>query len=125
MRAINSGITVDDDGLYSVGLTQVEIILLYAGVVPYIAFLEEPQIPDNELLFIHQIESELDKHPLLDPIPCQVLSIINMGTVHIMTVRPDEIDLEFEKVIDDLRSRLHKMPPLRTDGILGVEPLLN
>ena len=125
MRAINSGITVDDDGLYSVGLTQVEIILLYAGVVPYIAFLDAPEIPDNELLFIHQIETELDKHPLLDPIPCHVLSIINMGTVHIMTVRPDEIDLEFESVIDGLRSRLHKMPPLRTDGILNAESLLN
>lgn len=117
MRTISSNIYVDEDGLYCVNLTQVEIILLYAGVVPYIAFQDEPQIPDNELLFVHQVETELDKHPLLDPIPCHVLSVVQLrDSVHVVTVRPDEIDFEFEKVVLDLKSRMCAMPPLRTHG---------
>lgn len=117
MKKFESNIYVDEDELYCLKLTQVEIILLYAGVVPYIAFREAPQIPDNELLFIHQIETELDKHPVLDPIPCHVLSIIDMGDLHIMTIHPDEIDFDFEIVVNELKSRLFNMPPLRTAGL--------
>ena len=54
MRKFDSNIYVDEDDLYCLKLTQVDIILLYAGVVPYIAFRQAPQIPDNELCCTRQ-----------------------------------------------------------------------
>lgn len=95
-----SNVYIDDD-LYSIDLTQQEIILLYLGVIPYLLLTEDPKIPDNEFLFINQIESEGDAFPALDSFPCNVLSSVCVSpSLYILTVKPDEIDSEFQQYLD-------------------------
>lgn len=119
-----SNVYIDDD-LYTIDLSQQEIILLYLGVIPYIALTEDPKIPDNELLFINQVEHPGDKFPILDTIPCKVLSSVCFSPdLYILTVKPDEIDLEFEQYLNELRVGMeNKSTYLRTQAFCNSDSL--
>lgn len=113
-------IKIDDDGLYSVTLDQAEITLLYMGVIPYIAYDHDPMIPDNEFLWVHQEIKPEDKFPCLDPFPCRVLSCVQfLPDLFILTLEPDEVDIEFEEYIAKLRIQIDRnFSTLRTQVLL-------
>ena len=116
-------ISKDDEGIYTTTLYQIEILLLYAGVLPYVAYDHDPMVPDDEFLWIHQEEKPEDKFPQLDPIPCKVLSCVQfLPDLFILTLKPEEIDIEFEQHVEDFKLRMNKkFSTLRTQAL--IDPL--
>ena len=102
-------ITKDDDGLFNITMDQAEILLLCAGVIPYLIYDNDPMIPDNEFLWVHQEEKLTDTFPALDPFPCTVISSIQVHPdLFILTLIPDEIDLEFLEFVEDFKVRMKR-----------------
>ena len=80
-------------------------------VIPYIAYDHDPMIPNNEFLWVHQEVKSEDKFLCLDLFPCRVLSCVQFSPdLFILTLKPDEIDLEFEDYITDLKARIETKP---------------
>ena len=113
-------VTKTDDGLFTTTLIYVEIKLLYAGVIPYVAYDHDPLIPDDEFLWIHQEETEDCTEPMLDPIPCKILSCIQfLPNLFILTLKPDEIDFDLSLEIEQIKARIEKKPStFRTQAMI-------
>ena len=122
---MSKSVLKDEEGLYTTTLNQLEILLLYSGVIPYIAYDHDPMVPDDEFLWIHQEEKPEDKYPPLDPIPCKVMSCVQfLPNLFILTLQPDEIDLDFEQQIENFKARLNrKFSTLRTQALIDPATL--
>lgn len=77
-------------------------------------------IPDDEFLWIYQEENPEDEYPPLDSIPCTVLSCVQfLPNLFILTLKPDEIDLEFEQSVQYLKEKLNrKFSTLHTQALI-------
>lgn len=114
---MNKNITKDEDGIYSITMDQAEILLLCSGVIPYLLYDTDPMIPDHEYLWIHQEENATDLFPTLEPFPCNVISCIQVDPqLFIITLIPDEMDIEFLAFVEDFKIRMKNKPTLRTEA---------
>lgn len=105
MKTVNC----DEDGIYSLNLDQAEIIMLVSGYMPYVVFESDPEIPDGEFLWIHYEPKKNDFIPPIDPFPCRILSHVSFANqIHILTLAPDEFDLEFMEMIEEFKANMAK-----------------
>ena len=105
MKTVNC----DEDGIYSLNLDQAEIIMLVSGYIPYVVFESDPEIPDGEFLWIHYEPKDNDFIPPIDPFPCRILSYVSFANqIHILTLAPDEFDLEFMDMIEEFKANMQK-----------------
>ncbi len=107
-----SGWTVAGDhfSIYSLNLDQAEIIMLVSGYIPYVVFESDPEIPDGEFLWIHYEPADNDFIPPIDPFPCRILSYVSFANqIHILTLAPDEFDLDFLEMIEEFKANMEKV----------------
>lgn len=100
----------DEDGAYSLKLSQAEIISLVSGYIPYIVCEIDPEIPEGEFLWIHYAPAENDIiPPFIDPFPCRILSYGGFANLlHILTLSPIEFNLDFMELVEEFRDNMKK-----------------
>ncbi len=83
--------------------------MLVAGYIPYVVVESDPEIPNNEFLWIHYEPKENDFIPDLDPFPCRTLSYVSFANqIHILTLAPDEFDLDFMDMIEEFKANMER-----------------
>ncbi|PSJ15951.1 hypothetical protein [Nitrosomonas supralitoralis] len=99
-----------DKGIYSLNLDQSEIIMLLSGDLPYVIFVNDPEIPDDECVWIYYEPKAKDIIPPIYPFPCRVLAYEQLpNQTHILTLTPEESDLALIEKIKEFRANLKRM----------------
>ena len=102
-------IYTDEEGKFRVSLTQHQIIMLVSGYIPYVACSEDPQIPNNNFLWIDHEEQFNDFLLVLHPIPANVLSRVTFHDhLHILTLSPVDLDIELLQLVNEFKLNMQK-----------------
>ena len=86
------------EGEYQINLFTEELLSLVSGVVPYLAFDDEPDIPPGSLLTVyHETKGNEVEY---DPVICNTLSLISFvnesGSLYLLTVKPLDVDFDLQ-----------------------------
>jgi len=95
-------------GIYSLNLSQSEIIMLVSGYIPYVVFENDPEIPDDETIWIYYEPKENDIIPHIYPFPCRIISYVTLSHQTILTLVPNEFNAELMEMIEKFKVKMER-----------------
>ncbi|PSJ16153.1 hypothetical protein [Nitrosomonas supralitoralis] len=109
------------NGIYSVSLNQDEVFMILSGEMPCIVFENDPEIPNDECLWVYYEPKTNDILPPIYPFPCRIISHMRLENQnYVLMLTPDEPDLAIKERIQEFKAGIKRVDEFAGSVALAI-----